>query len=76
MGSQFTEEILKEYNILYEKNKNKLLNNEEKSHYENLEHILTTYKFIIKDEKSSSLCQKDIEIDNYCLLYTSDAADE
>ena len=55
MSSQFTEEILKEYNILYEKNKNKSLNNEEKRHYENLEHILTIYKLIIKDEKSSSI---------------------
>jgi hypothetical protein len=26
---------------------------------------LTTYKFIIKDEKTSSKCQSDIDIDNY-----------
>ena len=65
MSFQYIEGIMKEYYLLDEKNKNKSLEIEEKSRYDNLEKILTTYKFIIKDEKISSKCQSDIDIDNY-----------
>jgi hypothetical protein len=59
MGSCATDKMIKEYNLLCEKNKDGILNIEEKAHYDNLEHILITYKFIIKDEKSSSKCHSD-----------------
>lgn len=65
MSFKYIEGIMKEYYSLDEKNKNKSLEIEEKSRYDNLEKILTTYKFIIKDEKTSSKCQSDIDIDNY-----------
>jgi methionine synthase II (cobalamin-independent) len=65
MGSHVINKIINEYNSLCEKNKDGILNIEEKAHYDNLEHILITYKFIIKDEKSSSKCHSDIDNYNY-----------